>query len=161
MLVSVLFPSFLDRFCFFYIISWTLGLVHRHLLSCSLVYLFKICFCQFLKNGPEYPTRGTAQGFIFLIRFLLQCLFSRFIVHLKYSFVIFFSPPLIWWCPLSIFPSTCNFSFLQEFWFVFDLAFLFLPSFPNSKYRTFLDVKFHSFILAVYFIVRIRVSNAF
>ena len=34
---------------------------------------------------------------------------------------------LIWWCPLSIFPSTCKFPFLLVFLFFLDLVVLFLP----------------------------------
>ena len=48
-------------------------------------------------------------------------------LSLKYSFLIFFlSSPFVWWCPLPIFPSTCNFPFLQAFRFFLDLVVLFL-----------------------------------
>ena len=39
-------------------------------------------------------------------------------VRLRYSFFkAFLSCPLVWWCPLPIFPSACRFRFLQAFWY--------------------------------------------
>ena len=44
-------------------------------------------------------------------------------------FLYFLSSPFVWWCPLPIFPITCDFHFLQAFWFFLDLAVIFLPLF--------------------------------
>ena len=72
--------------------------------------LWSIClsssFIHF-KNGPKYLARGTAAEFGFEKLFL--------------------SSPLVWLCPLPIFPSSCNFPFLQVFWFFLVMAVLFLP----------------------------------
>ena len=82
----------------------------------------------YFKNGSVYLTRETISVFIPLIRFLLQNLVSRcFLVRLKYFF--FLSSPFVWWCPFLIFPSKCNFPFLQTFWFYLHLAVIFLPLF--------------------------------
>ena len=59
----------------------------------SFLGLWSICWSSSLahfKNGPEYLTRGTAQVFISLMRFLLYSLIlSGFLVLLRYSFLIF------------------------------------------------------------------------
>ena len=73
-----------------------------------------------LKNSPDYLTRRTALVLISLVRFLLQSLVLRsFLIHLRYSFVIFLSF-------LQIFPSICNFPSLQSFWLFPDLAVIYL-----------------------------------
>ena len=55
--------------------------------------LWFICLSSFLihlKNGTKYPTRGTTQLFIPLMRFLLQRLALRsFLIRLRYSFLSF------------------------------------------------------------------------
>ena len=59
----------------------------------SFLILWSICFSSSLvhfKKGPEYLTRSTAQVFIPLIRFPLQCFVSRsFLVLLRYFFFVF------------------------------------------------------------------------
>ena len=42
-------------------------------------------------------------------------------------FLFFSSSPLVWCCPLSIFPSICKFLLLRTFWSFFALVVLFLP----------------------------------
>ena len=65
------------------------------------------------KNGPEYLTNGTALMFIALMRFLQQILDLRiFLVLLRYSYFFHLSP-LVWWCPLPIFPSISSFTSLS------------------------------------------------
>ena len=57
----------------------------------SFLVIWSICLSCFLvhfKNGLKYLTRGTAQVFIPLIRFLLF-VSSSFLVRLRYSFLIF------------------------------------------------------------------------
>ena len=68
----------------------------------------------------------SAQVFIPLMRFLQWHLVSRnFFIRLRFILVnLFFLSLLVWWCPLPIFQSTCNFPFLKAFWF-FDLVVLF------------------------------------
>ena len=60
----------------------------------SQVFFWSICLSSSLvhfKNGPEYLTRGTAQVFVPLIRFLLHSFVSSsFLVLLIYCFLIFF-----------------------------------------------------------------------
>ena len=65
------------------------------------------------------------------MKFLLQSLVSRrFPVRPRFSGYFFFLSSLfVWWYPLPISPSTCNFPYLQVFWFFLDLAVLFLPLF--------------------------------
>ena len=61
------------------------------------------------KNVHEYFT----MVFIPLLRFLLHSLaWGNFHVLLRYIFFFFFFHLCL--CPLPIFPSTCNFPFLQE-----------------------------------------------
>ena len=59
----------------------------------SFLVLWSICWSSFLvcsKNGPEYLTRGTAQAFIPLMRFLPYSLvYSCFLVLPRYSFFLF------------------------------------------------------------------------
>ena len=58
----------------------------------SFLVLWSVClsFLVYFKNGPEYLTRGTAQVFIPLIRFLFHSFVSSsFLVLLRYSFLIF------------------------------------------------------------------------
>ena len=56
----------------------------------SFLVLWSVCLSSsliHLRKGPEYLTRGTAQVFIPLIRFLLESFVSSsFLVHLRYSF---------------------------------------------------------------------------
>ena len=70
----------------------------------------------YFKNGPEYLTRKTAQVCIPLMRFLLESLISNSLFFLSFVrgtlFLYFRWSPLLWWCPLPIFPSNCIFSFL-------------------------------------------------
>ena len=84
----------------------------------SFLVLWSICLSSSLvhfKSVPEYLTRGTAQVFVPLIRFLLHSFVSSsFLVFLRHSFLIF-SSPLICLCQLLIFPSICRFLFLRAF----------------------------------------------
>ena len=81
-------------------------------------------FLVYFKNDL---TRWTVQEFIPLMRFLLQSLVSNiFLIFLGFPLLFFILSPLVRWCELQIFPSTCHFSFLQGLWFFFDLAVLFL-----------------------------------
>ena len=64
------------------------------------------------KNGTDYLTKEAAQVFIPLMRFLLYTLISRSFLVLQ-RYVFFLSFPLVWWCPLPIFPSICKFPFHQ------------------------------------------------
>ena len=104
----------------------------------SFLVLWSICLSSSLvhfKNGSEYLTRGTARGFIHLMRCRLYSLVSsNFLVLLRYSFVISFLSPLVRWFPLPIFPNTCNFPFLREFLFCLDLVVLFLPYFAVFRF---------------------------
>ena len=59
----------------------------------SFLVLWSICLSSslvYFKNGPEYLTRGTAQVFIPLTRFLQQSFVSsNFLALLRYAFLIF------------------------------------------------------------------------
>ena len=59
----------------------------------SFLVLWSICLSSslvYFKNGPEYLTRNTAQVFIPLIRSQFHSFVSsNFLVHLRYSFLIF------------------------------------------------------------------------
>ena len=95
--------SFLDTYS---LCTSSLG---SHEFSCSLVHLFK-----FLPRPLQECSRVSYEGDTSLMRFLLLSLVSSsFFVLLGYSFLIFLSSPLVWWCPLSIFPSICKFLFLR------------------------------------------------
>ena len=90
------------------------------------------------------------------MRFLLYSLVSSsFLVLQRYSFKFFLSSLLIWWCPLSMFSRTCYLSFLSKRHNTFLIwAVLFLPRFLflifNYDHCTFFNIKFHSYIWAVY-----------
>ena len=63
--------------------------LHLHIYSCSLVNFLSPSLL-YVKNCPEYLTRGTTQVFIHSMRFLLYSLVSRiFLVFLRNSFLIF------------------------------------------------------------------------
>ena len=90
MLASPLPPFYLDTYslstssleCNALCMVISFLILWSNILSSSLVHF---------KNGPEYLTRGTAQVFIPLIRFLLHSFVSSsFLVLLRYSFLIFF-----------------------------------------------------------------------
>ena len=76
-------------------------------------------FLVHLRMAPEYFTRGTAQVFVSLMRFLLCGLvLSSFLVVLGYLKKNFLSSLLVWWCPLPILSSIRKFPFLRAFWFM-------------------------------------------
>ena len=82
------------------------------------------------KNGPEYLTKDTVQVFIPLMKFLPRSLVSEtFLDLLRYLFLFFILSPLVCYCQLRIFPSTCNFPFLQASCFFLILAVLILSLF--------------------------------
>ena len=73
-----------------YLISEIIRLYASSWVFCSLVDLFKF-FPRLLQSGPVYFTRGTAQVFFTLNRFLLDSLVSiSFLVLLRYHFLIFY-----------------------------------------------------------------------
>ena len=115
MLASLL-PLFLNAFSLS-----TSSLVWKALCIVMSFVLWSICGSSslvYFKNGPECFTWGKNQVFIPLMRFLLCSLASStFLVLPRFSFLIFHSSPLVWWCPLLIFLSICKFLFLQTFWF--------------------------------------------
>ena len=89
MLASPLPPSFLDTYS---LSTSSLG-CNALCIVISFLVLWSICLSSsrvHLKKGPEYLTRGTAQIFIPLMRFLLlSFVSSSFLVLLSYSFWIF------------------------------------------------------------------------
>ena len=90
--------------------------VHR----LSFLVFWSICWSSslvYFKNDPLYLIRGIVQ-----VRFLLQSLISRRFCFLSFFLSFFLSSPLVWWCLLPTFPSTCKFPFLRAFWFFFDLV---------------------------------------
>ena len=89
MLANPLSPSFLDTYS---LSTPSLG-CDALCMVISFLVLLSICLRSSLvhsKNASEYLTRGTAQVFIPLIRFLLHSFVSsRFLVFVRYSFLIF------------------------------------------------------------------------
>ena len=85
------------------------------------------------KNGPEYLATGKAQVFILLIKFQLYSLIlSSFLALLGYSFLIFSSSPLVWYCNIvAIFSNIFEFPFFRAFWFFLGSIVLFFPSFAS------------------------------
>ena len=49
-------------------------------------------------------------------------------------YLFFLSSPLVWWCPLPIFPSIFKFPFLQAFWSSLGIVFRFLPLCVISRF---------------------------
>ena len=90
MLACPLPPSFLDT----YSLSTLSPECNALCIIISFLVLWSICLSSsrvHLRKGPEYLTRGTAQVFIPLMRFLLlSFVSSSFLVLLRYSFWIFF-----------------------------------------------------------------------
>ena len=72
-----------------------------------------------------YITKGTGQIFIPLMRFMLQSLISEVFFH------IIPSSRLVWWCPLSIYPSICNFPSLRALYIIIILLVGFHTSFSR------------------------------
>ena len=72
-----------------------------------------------------------------MVQSILQGLFPRWgfccriwfwkILFWSTFFLIFLSFRFVWWCPLPVFPGSCNFLFHQMFWCFPDLVVLFLP----------------------------------
>ena len=123
--------------------------MHCHEFSRSLVHLLKF-FSPPFQECPEYLTREGHPR-----RFLLNSLVSsNFFIFLRYYFLFFISSPLVWWCPLPIFPSTCKFSFPQSILIFVGLVvlFLLLCVILASPYLqgAFFYAKFHSYVLTVY-----------
>ena len=89
MQASPLPPSFLDTYCQ----STSSQGCNALCIIISFLVLWSICLSSsrvYLRKGPEYLTRGTAQVFIPLMRFLLlSFVSSSFLVLLRYSFWIF------------------------------------------------------------------------
>ena len=113
---SMLSSILVSPFSFFFsdTVICLVAFVHWYKFSCPLVDLSEFLLCLFM-NGPEHQTRGTPDVFIPLMRFLLQSLVSwSFLVRLG-TFFLFCSFPLVFLCPLLLFPSTCNFPSLQIF----------------------------------------------
>ena len=116
MLANPLPPSILDTYSLSTSSLWYNNLC----MVISFLVLWSICLSSsfpHFKNGPEYLTRGTAQLFISLLRFLrASFVASSFQVHLRHSFLIFFrSSPLVCWCQPQRCPSICTFPFLRAF----------------------------------------------
>ena len=111
--------------------QYTMGTWKALCIVMSFLILSSICWSSSLvhfKNGPENLTSGTHQVFITLMRFLLRNLVSSsFLVLLRYSFLLFLSFSLVWWCPLAILLSISKFPFLWSFWFFY----LFDSSIPS------------------------------
>ena len=88
MLASPLPPSFLETYS---LSTSSLG-YNALCMVISFLVLWSICLSSclvHLRKGPEYLTRGTAQVFIPLMRFLLESFVSSsFLVLLRYSFRI-------------------------------------------------------------------------
>ena len=88
MLASPLLPSFLGT----YSLSTSSLVYSAFCMVISFLVPWSICLSSslvHLRKGPEYLTRGTAQVFIPLIRFLLlSFVSSSFRVLLRYSFLI-------------------------------------------------------------------------
>ena len=57
----------------------------------------------------------------------LELGFGKLLRSSEVLFLFFPSSPLIWWCPLPVFPSTFNFPSLKLSSCIFDLAVLFHP----------------------------------
>ena len=143
MLVSPLPPSFLDT----YSLSRSSLRCNALCMVISFLVLWSI-YLVHLRKGPEYLTKGTAQVFIPLIRFLLlSFVSSSFLVLLKYSFWILF------------FISTClivSASKIPKYLYVsFSASVLILSwlgsSIPSVRCRLpFFNAKFHPYVLTVY-----------
>ena len=116
------------------------NLMHRHDFSCSLMHLLK-----FFKNTPEYLTRGTAQMFITLMKFLQYSLVSS-------SFLLF-----NFFFHLVLFDGICYqysqvlviFLFYIDSDFFLDLVVLFLPSFVIFPFSF---LAFHIFLYQLPFL---------
>ena len=69
------------------------------------------------RNCHEYLTKGTAQVFIPWVKFLFG-LGEALLLVWGSLFIFLLSSPLVWWCPLPILTSNCNFPFFQAFLFL-------------------------------------------
>ena len=107
---------------------FTLGIVDIFLV------LRSICWSSspfHFKNGLEYLTRETILVFIPFdaiptAKLGFEKCFLSSEIHFYNFFLLY---PLVWWCPLPLFPSACTFPFLRTFTFFLDLTGLFFPLF--------------------------------
>ena len=87
--------------------------------------------------------------------------FRKAFSFLEIIFQFFLLSPLLWWCLLPIFPSTC-FPFSPSvlmhswFWLFYSCCYFSFPNF-HFEYSTFFNAKYHSYILTVC----IRVTSCF
>ena len=133
MLWSLLPPSFLDTYSLsMSCIGCKVLFIVISFLVLWFIYWNSSLVC--LKNGSEYLTRRTAQVFISLMRYLLAWFGLFFSFSWDTKFLFFLSSPLIWWYPLSILPSTCNFPFLIVFWFFSWFGSIYLPLCEVSRF---------------------------
>ena len=106
---------------------------------CNVIFLVlrSICLSSYLvhsNNDSEYLTRiygCLSLSWVFCGRVWFRKAFSFFWGTL---FLVCPSSLLVWWCPLPIFPSTCNFLYLQVIWRFPDMVVLFLLLFLFSHF---------------------------
>ena len=95
----------------------------------------KVLLCPTSKIVQNILRVGTADRFILFIRFLqYSFVSSRFLVLLRYSFLIFSFISTCWWCQVPISASICRFPFLQAFYFFLDLIVPFRLAHFSLKY---------------------------
>ena len=118
------FPQYWrDLFLFLF---FTLEVCHYHLLdvrpyASSGIFLFSGRFVEVLPSSTLRMVPGILRGGQFRCLFLWRDFCYIVWCWVVFSFCwgklkFFFSSALVWWCPLSIFVSTCKFPFLRLFW---------------------------------------------
>ena len=125
----------------------------------SLLVLWSICFSSsfvHFKNVTEYLTRGTAQVFIPLIRFLPHSfVWSSFLILLRHSFLIF---SFISTCLMVSASNLLKYSYVSFFrrvlilsWFGSSIPFVRCRCrYSLLAWRIFLMPNFHPYVQTVY-----------
>ena len=131
-------------------ISGFKGLVCCHQLPCPLIHLSECFPCPFYE-WSLISYKGDCPGvYSFLWYFYCWIRFQEaFSFVRKIIFLFFLSSPFAWRCPIPVIPSTCNFPFLQSFFFFVNLAVLFLPLFVFFHFSPWAR---HIFLIKILFL---------
>ena len=158
MLVSPLLPSFLDTYSLstLFLDQRTRKITTIQYLPCSPVNLFK-----FFPRPPEEWYRVSykrdSPGTNSFDEILAEQLgFEKLFRSSEKLLLFFLSSPLVWWCLLPIFLSTCKFLIKRSVFFLLFFIWQFSSfchlSFPTSHnwYGTFFYAKLLPYIVTVY-----------
>ena len=125
MLVSPLRLSFLEKY------SLSTSSLGCKSLCMVMSFLFCSPFVKVLLSSTLRMVPSILRWYLFFLWDFCYVVWFHVVFSLYWGILLwyFLSSPIVWLCPLPIFPSICTFPFLWAFRFFLDLIVLFLPSF--------------------------------